>query len=685
MNTRFPIRLVSTTAIVSSLALIAILFASSRATNSIVTRHELTRELTELRGRILLRDETLTMSARLAAATGDEDWIRRYQMAEPMLVSDIEKAIELADSVPVERAAKATEDANFALIDMELRSFELVREGRAAAAAALLSSSEYAHQKRVYGSGMQAVLDQIQRIDRVASEARARLVVVITALGVVAVLLLLVAWTAVLLRLRRWQREFEHERASREVAEAAVKALNDDLEQKVDERTKALANSEALLTRQANVDGLTGLATRSRGMEILAAQLESARKSGERVLVASVDIDGFRSINESFGHPVGDRLLIETAQRLLDRAGPGTEVTRLGGDEFLLTRPLLTTEAAGGTTSDIRAAFARPFQYRERGAELTVTPSIGVSIAPEHGDEPRQLLRNADLAMYLAKKDCHGGVFYYDRTIETTRARRRQIERGLRRALDDDLFRLHYQPKVVLANRQLGGAEALLRWNDPTLGFVPPDQFVPIAEESGFIVELGAWVVDEAARQVAAWQIDGHFEVSVAINVSPLQLHQGGFLDTSQAALDRHELAPTALQVELTETSLLRNDAGTQRVIDGIAEIGCELALDDFGTGYSSLSYLKQYPFDYLKIDRAFVAGMLESDRDAAVIDAILALARSLDLRVIAEGTESIEQCDALRTLGCDMAQGYYYSKPLPAEEFVHYVNDRNEGARHAA
>jgi len=218
------------------------------------------------------------------------------------------------------------------------------------------------HQKSVYGSGMQAVLDQIRRIDRVASEARERLVVVITALGVVAVLLLLVAWTAVLLRLRRWQREFEHERASREVAEAAGKALNDDLEQKVDERTKALANSEALLTRQANVDGLTGLATRSRGMEMLAAQLETARKSGERVLVASVDIDGFRSINESFGHPVGDRLLVEASHRLLDRAGPGTAVTRLGEDEFLLIRPLLTTETAGGTTSDIRAAFATPFQ-----------------------------------------------------------------------------------------------------------------------------------------------------------------------------------------------------------------------------------------------------------------------------------------------------------------------------------
>jgi len=602
-----------------------------------------------------------------------------------MLVADIGQAIELADSVPVERAAKATEDANFALIDMEVRSFELVREGRAIAAAALLSSPKYAHQKSVYRSGMQTVLDLIRRDNRAASERRKRLMVVITPIGVVAVLLLLIAWTAVLFRLRRWQRDFEHERASREVAEAAVNALDDDLERKVDERTKALVSSEAQLLRQANVDGLTGLATRSRGMEILAAQLDIARESGDRVLVASVDIDGFRSINESFGHPVGDRLLIETAHRLLDRAGPGTAVTRLGGDEFLLTRPLLATETAGCTSSDIRAAFSTPFQFRERGAELSVTASIGVSLAPEHGDVPQQLLRNTDLAMYLAKKDCHGGVFYYDRAIETTRARRRQIERGLRRALDDCLFRLHYQPKVVFANGQLGGVESLMRWIDRTLGFVPPEQFVPIAEESGFVVELEAWVVDEAARQVAAWQSDEHIEASVAINVSPLQLHQEGFPDALQAALERHEPAPTALQVELTETSLLRNDAGTQRVIDGIAEIGCELALDDFGTSYSSLSYLRQYPFDNLKIDLAFVAGMLESDRDAAVIDAILALARSLDLRVIAEGTETIEQCDALRELGCDMAQGYYYSKPLPPEEFVHYVSDRSKSARRAA
>ena len=532
---------------------------------------------------------------------------------------------------------------------------------------------------------MRKTLDLTQRAhDRRAAVLRHRMrLSTFVAAGGLALLTLV--WVLVVRRLAGWRHELERERRSRERAEDALQALNAGLEETVASRTEALERSEAQLSVQANVDELTGLSTRRRGVQQLDALLEESRREGGSVVAACLDIDAFRDVNETLGHCEGDRLLAEVATRLRERFGDDAQLARLGGDEFLVFRALAEREDVAVTTRAIESVFRAPFPLGEQRMQRAVGTSVGVAVSHDGEDDALKILRNADLAMYFAKRGGRGTTFEYDGALEESRQRRREIERGLREALDEGQFQLHYQPKFCLDSDRLCGAEALLRWTHPEMGQMFPDQFIPVAEESGLIVELGRWVIDEATRQIAQWRRERGFDFGVAVNVSPRQLHDRALLQVLGDALLRNDLSPASLQVELTESTLLENDAKTRQVIEGVAEIGCELALDDFGTGYSSLSYLKSYPFDFLKIDRSFVAGMLEDPQDLAVTRAVIALAHSLDLRAVAEGTEVIEQCDALRSLGCEMAQGYHYSRPLPPNEFAAFAAARASGASAAA
>jgi len=284
------------------------------------------------------------------------------------------------------------------------------------------------------------------------------------------------------------------------------------------------------------------------------------------------------------------------------------------------------------------------------------------------------LLRNADLAMHLAKSEAQGNLVAFDPSIERQREARRAMESALGRALDEQRFQLEYQPKFDLATGRLSGAEALLRWSDPAFGKVPPDTFIPIAEQMGMITGIGAWVIDAAVRQVVDWRDNEGFSLQVAVDVSPLQLRCDNIVATLEQALQRHDLDPALLQIELTESALLEDDTQTHALMGRIAGLGCELALDDFGTGYSALGYLNRFPFDCLKLDRSFISGMLDNERDSALTRTIISMAHTLGMRVGAEGVELPGHRVALAAYGCDIAQGYLFSRPLPADEFRLFV-----------
>lgn len=672
----FPKVLIYIAAAITVFGLAVSLVVSHGAFRSIVANSRLIEQLHVLRGDILLYDETLTMSAKMAAHTGDTRWIARYQEVEPMLENAIEQLIELSDDDAVERAVNETGAANAELVSMETRAFDLVESGRSGVASRLLDSPHYAMHKRAYGEGMDVMLGHVEALNRGTVSRQSAFVTTSTAVGAVALAGLVGIWLLVLVRLRRWSAEFSLQSARRRAAEANVRELNDELEAKVIERTAALAESEARLSRQADIDELTGLATRFRGMRLLDQRIEYASVQGASVALVSLDIRSFGSVNEAFGHTVGDELLITLAGRLERLARElGASVARLGADEFLLAHTLSPAHGTEALIKRVQGAFAEPFLVgKDACHELRVDAFIGLAVAPEHAEAALALLRKADLAKHMAKRDRSGGTFTFHAGIEQARASRRELERGMRSALDDGQFRLHYQPKFDLGSGEIAGAEALLRWTHPELGAVPPDAFIPIAEETGLILEIGDWVLDEAARQVAAWRCEHGIELPVAVNVSSLQLRHGDFLGTLKRVMEKHGLNPVELQVELTESLLLENDTHTRQLVQGIADAGCEIALDDFGTGYSALSYLKFFPFDYVKIDRSFVKDMLEEPRDAALTHSIIAMAHSLGMRVVAEGVELEAHRELLERHGCDLAQGYFFSKPLAADDLLVFV-----------
>ena len=632
LNVRFPRTLIAAAAAITLIGVTICLFVGYNVFHSLTSNGRLVERLYVLRGDILLHDETLTMSARLAAQSGDTRWIERYRLVEPALEEAIDQVLALADDEAVDRAANGTGEANAALVSMENRAFELVEVGRSTAALRLLDGEAYAEHKRAYGAGMREMLERVESLNAEAVARQRTYVAVSVAIGVVTLAVLLAGWIFVLHRVGRWTADLAAESTRRLAAEGRIRRLNDELEAKVLERTRALADSEARLSRQANIDELTGLATRRAGVQRLEQLLRrSGLERGARVVVASIDLRAFGNVNESFGHSVGDELLERAAERILRLAGAGGQAARLGGDEFLVARPFesepgTAAEAAETLVEEIRQAFGDPFRVGDGPYELRVRPCIGTAVAPEHGTEARRLLRSADLAVHVAKSQGENGTFAFSTEIESERAARRQIERDLRKALERREFRLHYQPKLDLRSGRPAGVEALIRWAHAELGEVSPATFIPIAEETGLILDIGEWVLEEAVRQAATWRRERGLEVGVAVNVSPLQLHHGGFLETIRGTLARHALGARSLQIELTESSLLEDDEQTRELVNGIASLGCELALDDFGTGYSALSYLKRFAFDYLKIDRGFVGGMLENERDAAVTQAIIAM-----------------------------------------------------------
>jgi diguanylate cyclase (GGDEF)-like protein/PAS domain S-box-containing protein len=453
-----------------------------------------------------------------------------------------------------------------------------------------------------------------------------------------------------------------------------------DVTQRKEAEAALVAQSE-LNEYQALHDTLTGLANRTLFRDRVEQAVKTARRTASRVAVLVMDLDRFKEINDSLGHAAGDALLIELSKRLEDELRASDTVARLGGDEFGLLLPDTTVPDDALTVAEqARKTIERPVVVQ--GLPLSVEASIGIALYPDHGEDVGTLLQRADAAMYKAKKESSGFALY-DGTSHSQDPARLTLVGELRRALEQHELTLYYQPQAVLADGQVHSVEALLRWIHPDRGLVPPDDFIPLAQQTGLMTPLTLYVIDEALRQSRAWQEEG-LELSISVNLSSRNLLDVEFPGHVQELLERWSVDPSLLELEITESTMLADPARTKLILERLSAMGIRLSIDDFGTGYSSLSYLKRLPVNEIKIDRSFVMNMDENEDDAAIVRSTIDLGRNLGLDVVAEGVETKEIWDRLRALGCTVAQGYYLSRPVPAPELRTWLDERR-GARPTA
>ena len=436
-----------------------------------------------------------------------------------------------------------------------------------------------------------------------------------------------------------------------------------------------LKDNEAQLQYTAQHDGLTDLPNRRMCLRLLDTAVTAMPANGKQLAVLFVDIDLFKVVNDCYGHDAGDMVLVELARRFRELAGTQGFVSRISGDEFVF---LLEGLGPGDVSEFSRAlleAVATPIDIGE--AAVTVGASIGVACFPEAGTSADELLRNADTAMYVAKATGRNAFRVYTEALAEEQRNKQHIEQQLRRALRDDEFCLYFQPQVSLTTGRVIGAEALVRWNHPERGLVLPGEFIPVAEESSLIVSLGEVVLEKACRQLHLWNLLDFPQFPLAVNLSARQLCYAGLPEVVARMLDKYELSPARLHLEITESMLMSDLETATGVMHQLEQMGIKVALDDFGTGYSSLSYIKQFPVSTLKIDRSFISG-LEQDEDARLLTrAVVSLGKSLQLEVLAEGVETDMQQEFLKAAGCDTAQGFHYSEPLPVVGFNQFVRDR--------
>ena len=427
--------------------------------------------------------------------------------------------------------------------------------------------------------------------------------------------------------------------------------------------THRLEQVNAELNHQATHDALTGLPNRLLFIDRLKQALAQAERNAKHFAVMVLDLDRFKLINDSLGHGAGDLLLIEVAHRLTTAVRKIDTVARVGGDEFLLiVTDMREPDDAAAVAKKITEAVGQPCHVA--AVELQTSPSIGISVFPVDGTDAEALLAHADEAMYCAKQRGGNTFQFFAPGMNAFTPARLELENDLRRALSLQQFELYYQPKVDVASGRVASVEALIRWHHPVKGLILPDTFIPVAEETGLIIPIGDWVLQEACRQARAWQQSGLPSLRVAVNLSATQFRQPNLLGTIHAALAKNNLLPKFLEIELTESAVMTNAEGSVAILEQLSRMGVVVAIDDFGTGYSSMSYLRRFPIDRLKIDGSFVRDLGTDADNTSIVQAIISLAHSLRLKVVAEGVETPAQLAHLKSLGCDQYQGYQFSAP---------------------
>ena len=464
------------------------------------------------------------------------------------------------------------------------------------------------------------------------------------------------------------------------LAVLAITLLTSVLDSRLESQTAKLARSLAEvneeLMHQALHDNLTNLANRSLLEDRLTQMLHKAQRTQMRFALMFIDLDGFKAINDSLGHHIGDLLLIEVANRFRSNIRAQDTVARLGGDEFVVLIEIEEPEDAAPVADKLVTLINERFHIESH--DLGVSASVGVAVYPEDGETSHDLLIHADAAMYHTKSAGRNGYRFFEASMNTNAHNQLQTMQDLRLALENNEFLLHYQPKHNATTGEVIGAEALLRWQHPKLGLVAPGEFIPLAEKSGLIVQIGEWVLDEACRQMRIWHDEGHPEWKIAVNLSAMQFAYDHLIDLVQDTLKRHQLPPHSLILEVTESTAMHDVEASLDILNKLNDLGIDISIDDFGTGYSSLLYLKRMPARELKIDRGFIKDLAEGSDDASIVSAIIALGHSLNLHVVAEGVETEKQQEFLTALGCNSLQGFYLGRPVPPEQFEVSVASRS-------
>jgi diguanylate cyclase (GGDEF)-like protein len=458
--------------------------------------------------------------------------------------------------------------------------------------------------------------------------------------------------------------------------ERLVRRQMDNLEQVINVRTRGLEAANRQLRHLATHDALTGLPNRVLLDDRLKQAVAHAERGSRRFVLMVCSLDRFKLVNESLGHTAGDELLQEVARRLQNLIGPVDTVARFGGDEFaLLLSSVERIEDASALAGRAVEALQEPI--RVGGIDVRTSTCIGIALYPEDGPSAEILTAHAEAAMRCAKQKGRGGIERFEGGMSTSVEERVQLESELHTAVADGQFQLYYQPKVHTQSGVVRSAEALIRWIHPRRGLVSPDTFIPLAEECGLIGAIGDWVVREACRQARLWQERGLPALRVSVNLSPSQFRGSGLTDSIRGALEAAKLDPQYFEVELTESAVMSDPEESIEILEQLSAMGVLVSVDDFGTGYSSMSYLRRFPIDKLKIDRVFIREIASRPEDASIVRAIVSLAHSLRLKVVAEGVETAAQLEFLRAIGCDEYQGYHFSRPLPGNEFERLVREK--------
>lgn len=440
-----------------------------------------------------------------------------------------------------------------------------------------------------------------------------------------------------------------------------------------------LINARETLRKQATHDPLTGLPNRLLFSDRLKNKLEDSKRHNKQLAVLFLDLDHFKVVNDTLGHNVGDMLLMVVGERLKECLGDNTTFARMGGDEFTILSEIDSPEEASGIAEGILRSLSEAVFVDNR--EFFVSCSIGISVFPSDGEDVETLVKNADTAMYRAKEKGRNNYQFYVQALNSAAFQRIAMEVSLRKSLERQELALYYQPRVDLKTGMMLGAEALVRWRHPELGIISPSEFIPLAEETGLIIPIGEWVIHEACRNNKAWQDAGLPKVEIAVNAAARQLQDANLTQVLRHALSLTGLDPQYLSIEITESTLMHSPDFAAQTLSELKDLGIHISLDDFGTGYSSLSYLKRFPLDAVKIDQSFVRDITTDPDDAAIAGAVVAMAHSLKLKAVAEGVETLDQLEFLRSLGCDEMQGFFISRPVPAGEFVYLLEEAKRTA----
>lgn len=456
---------------------------------------------------------------------------------------------------------------------------------------------------------------------------------------------------------------------------SALRERNAHLQRTIEQLNATLAERSSLDSSSsaddslAAIDVVTGLPNRLCFQDRLNQAIRHAERYGDVFAVLFIDLDEFKKVNDTMGHSAGDEMLRTVAERLTKCVRRSDTVARLGGDEFtIILLDLKEPELIGRVAEKIIGSMSQPLEVN--GRNFFLSASVGIAIYPDDGKDVELLVRNADTAMYEVKGRGKNAYRFYTQEMSTRAIARMELEDELHKAIYDEQFEVYYQASIDTFTEAIVSAEALVRWNHPDKGLIPPDQFIPLAEETGLIVDIDEWVLGQACRQARAWQQTGYEPISIAVNMSMQQFEQGGLLEAIMETIVASNLDTNWLELELTEGAILKNPEHAKSTLQGLRELGISIAIDDFGTGYSSLIQLRQLPIDCLKIDRAFITGVPHNSDDVTLVEAIVSLGKKLDLKLVAEGVETSEQLELLRELGCQRCQGYLFGKPLTAREF---------------